>query len=452
MKRNGVYIATVLALALTSQYFVVSSAGTRASRIYDITEHVIATSGAYQQWAATVLPLGRRPFEVDFHIDKMRALQRENGSEVDVVWYHGDDWFTLASLDENLTVEDLQKKSGLTPLDDYRISAAQAVETARTRASAANPRGQDRELPSRSDVKVNVAEKGLVFGAIMPHGPDIVPEITRDPALMAETRSAMEETARRFAAAHVDTLVLLDPAIIHTRQGEALADSSSFFKGSNVLSVGTAPYAAGSLGSIEERFACDTRLAQEIIDAGRQAGFPVAADSGTRDKGELPLEWGALIPLWYTIRPIPVPRPYTVVISPSTTVPREMLMPFGELIARIAERSGKRVALIASADQGHRHDKTHPRFGFSPFAAEYDRFYCDAVSSNHMERLLNVSNEVLEGSFMDSLWQTLILAGALKIRPMDITSFNYARPSYYGMAVATFEPHDATRTPAPHKP
>jgi hypothetical protein len=58
-----------------------------------------------------------------------------DGSEIDLVWYHDEDWFTLASLDEDLTVEDLQKEFGLTPLDDYRIRAAQAVEAARTRAA-----------------------------------------------------------------------------------------------------------------------------------------------------------------------------------------------------------------------------------------------------------------------------------------------------------------------------
>ena len=100
-----------------------------------ITGHVIASSGVYQQWAAAVLPLGRRLFEVDFHIDKMRALQRKYGSKVDVVWHHDDDWFTLASLDENLTVEDLQKEFGLTPLDDYRVRATLAVDAARTRAA-----------------------------------------------------------------------------------------------------------------------------------------------------------------------------------------------------------------------------------------------------------------------------------------------------------------------------
>src|SRR5438128_1803566 len=51
----------------------------------------------------------------------------------------------------------------------------------------------------------------LVFGAILPHGPDVVPELAQDPAVMAETRAAMEEAGRRFTAAQPDTLILLDP-------------------------------------------------------------------------------------------------------------------------------------------------------------------------------------------------------------------------------------------------
>lgn len=311
------------------------------------------------------------------------------------------------------------------------------------RTLVADPRNEKRESPAASEIKVNTAEKGLVFAAIMPHGPDIVLEVTKDPMLMAETRRAMEETARRFAAARIETLVILDPEIIHTQQGEALAGSRSFFNGDSLLSIGTAVYAGGRLGLSEERFECDTRLAQAIFEAGRNGEFPVVKDAGDKDKGELPLRGGSLIPLWYSLRPLPRPRPKLVVISPSTMVPREKLMSFGQLIAKIAKESGKRVALIASADQGHRHDKNHRRFGFSPFAAQHDALYCEAVSANHLEKLLDLSNEVLEGSFTDSFWQTLILAGCLKAAPMDITFFNYARPSYYGMVVATFQPRSA---------
>jgi hypothetical protein len=119
------------AIALANQFFVVSSAESRPSRIYDITGRTLTETGLYQGWAGAVIPLGRRLFEVDFHAAKMRELQRKYGSRVDVTWYHEDDWFTLASLDPDLTVEDLEKEFGLTPLDDYLARAAKAIEGAR---------------------------------------------------------------------------------------------------------------------------------------------------------------------------------------------------------------------------------------------------------------------------------------------------------------------------------
>ena len=125
------------AIALTNQFFVVSSPGTRPARIYDITGRVLSASGDYQPWAGAVLPLARRLFEVDFHVKKVHQIQQKYGPKVDVVWYHDDDWFTLASVDPDLTVEDLQKEFGLTPLDEYRVRANKAAETVRARAAEA---------------------------------------------------------------------------------------------------------------------------------------------------------------------------------------------------------------------------------------------------------------------------------------------------------------------------
>jgi beta-ureidopropionase len=118
-------------LALTNQFYVVSSSRSRLSRIYDITGEELAVSGRFQPWAGAALPLGKRLFEIDFHTAKARDIQKKYGTKVEVNWYHEDDWFTLASLDPDLTVEDLIAEFGLLPLDDYRIRAARAIEKAR---------------------------------------------------------------------------------------------------------------------------------------------------------------------------------------------------------------------------------------------------------------------------------------------------------------------------------
>ncbi len=297
-------------------------------------------------------------------------------------------------------------------------------------AATVEPRGS-----TTTGGKDGSTKKGFVWGAILPHGPDILLEVTKDPVLMAETRHAMEEAGRRFTAARVDTVILIDPLLTHTQNS---FEKKLLFKGEGTLPVGVAPRAGGSMGGIKESFECDVALAQMILDAGRAAAFPVTSDAGK--DGVLPLVGGGLIPLWFTVRPQPSPRPKLVVIPPSPGVPREALMRFGKLLAEVAEKSGKRVAIIASADQAHTHDPNHKRFGFSPAAAEFDALYCKAIRENHLERLLDVTEKMLIDSWADSPWQTLILAGALDAVPMKADLISYAVPSYYGMVVAVYEP------------
>jgi predicted amidohydrolase len=122
------------ALALVNEYYVVSSTMSGAAHIYDITGEVLATSGKYQDWAGAALPLGKRLFEVDYNASKAQEIQQKYGSRVEVTWYHDSDWFTLAALDANLSVEDLIREYGLTPLDEYITRATKVINQARAAA------------------------------------------------------------------------------------------------------------------------------------------------------------------------------------------------------------------------------------------------------------------------------------------------------------------------------
>ena len=53
----------------------------------------------------------------------MRAIQMKCGAKVEVLWHHEDDWFTLASLAHDLTVQDLIQEFGLVTLNEYRVRA-----------------------------------------------------------------------------------------------------------------------------------------------------------------------------------------------------------------------------------------------------------------------------------------------------------------------------------------
>jgi beta-ureidopropionase len=121
----------VTTLAWLNQCFVVSSTMTRAASIYDITGDRIATTGKYQHWAGAVLPVGKRVCEIDYHVGKMRKIMEKYGDRVRVTWYHDDDLVSVASLDAELTVEDLIDEFELTPHTAYIQRAEQAQDEQR---------------------------------------------------------------------------------------------------------------------------------------------------------------------------------------------------------------------------------------------------------------------------------------------------------------------------------
>jgi aromatic ring-opening dioxygenase LigB subunit len=209
----------------------------------------------------------------------------------------------------------------------------------------------------------------LVFGAIAPHGGDMLEEIADDPRVMAKTRVAMQELGRRFAATRPDTVIVLTPHGI-------VVDGA--------ISCGATPIAAGTLGDvfpkqIQAAFDTDLAMVEAIITEGAAQQIPFARLVGDNkvEDAVLPLDWGALIPLWYTAHRL-TPRPEVVVLAPDRSLPRETLVRCGVAIARAAAASGKRVALIASCDQGHAHDPQGP-YGYSPASAEHDTAMCAAI-------------------------------------------------------------------------
>ena len=119
------------ALAWRNEFFVVSSTMTRGSRIFDITGDVIDMSGMFRPWAQATIQLGKRLFEIDYHVGKMREVEKKYGPRVQVQWYHDEDWFTLASVDPNLSVEEIVAEFGLVPKRQYHARCEAAMDAAR---------------------------------------------------------------------------------------------------------------------------------------------------------------------------------------------------------------------------------------------------------------------------------------------------------------------------------
>jgi aromatic ring-opening dioxygenase LigB subunit len=183
----------------------------------------------------------------------------------------------------------------------------------------------------------------------------------------------------------------------------------------------------------------DTDLAWSVLGCLGAAGLPaVGVSFGSNDPATAvaPMDWGVLIPLWFMggrhDPPVPV-----VVITPARDLPASAHVEAGAAIAAAAEPSGRRVALIASADHGHAHREDGP-YGFHLAAAEYDALISDMVCTDTMSRLCDVPPELVENAKADSWWQMLVLHGATNGWRSRLIS--YEAPTYFGMLTAVYTP------------
>ena len=132
--------------------------------------------------------------------------------------------------------------------------------------------------------------------------------------------------------------------------------------------------------------------------------------------------------------------PPVVIVTPSRSLPRGMMVEFGVAIAEAADRDGRRVAFIASCDWSHAHEGG--RYGFHRAAAEVDAAVVAALRENAPGRLIDLDEQQVAAASIDGLWQTLMLAGVLLHTPLRGEVLSYEAPPAYatGMVVATFEP------------
>ena len=272
----------------------------------------------------------------------------------------------------------------------------------------------------------------LVFAAIAPHGTLAVPDAPAASIPGAErTQAAMEELGRRFDAARPQATIVLTPHNVHVDGHFAVV------------------VAANVAGSLEEwdapaaQLTCpvDLDLALLSIETLHDAGVPVVGVGfGANDRlaATAPLDWGTLIPLWVmggrSDPPVPV-----VVVSPCRDRPNVEHVRAGAALARVADSSQLRVAIIASADHGHAHDADGP-YGYDPAAREYDERIVELVRAGRLAELESWDGDFVERAKADSLWQLLMLDGALRGDDgWKAELLSYEAPTYFGMLCAAYE-------------
>lgn len=261
----------------------------------------------------------------------------------------------------------------------------------------------------------------LIYACIVPHAGDLI----NDQDKIALTRHSMQEMGTTLQALSPDVMIIINP---------------HGFRVQNAVSISIAERATAEWSpEIKLDFEIDHGLANVIADKATEMNVPVVryiyGASGGPDCF-IPLDWGAVIPLYFMGHSYE-PKPKIVHISPMRLLPYQTHFDFGRALARVLEDSDQRIALIASADQGHAHDANGP-YGFDPASARYDSWMQDVIRSNRLDDLLLADPILVEHGKPDSLWPALILAGALNENPMISKLLSYEINGYFGILCAEF--------------
>jgi aromatic ring-opening dioxygenase LigB subunit len=254
----------------------------------------------------------------------------------------------------------------------------------------------------------------IVYAAIAPHGGPVFDQPE------APTRKGMEELGRRFVAAKPEAAIVLTPHGVHVDGHFAVVRSLRLEGDAGQWTDADTHYEGP--GDPQLADACVEELRADGLSALGITFGATAAVAST-----MPLDWGALIPLWFMRAP-------AVVVTPSRDRPNDEQVRAGAALARAT--GDRRVALIASADHGHGHTNDGP-YGFAAESAPYDARIQELVRENRLGDLVDVDPEWAVAAKADSFWQLLMLHGAIGDQ-FDVELLSYEVPTYFGMLTAAY--------------
>jgi AmmeMemoRadiSam system protein B len=259
----------------------------------------------------------------------------------------------------------------------------------------------------------------LVFSAIVPHSPLLLPTIGKENLKRLENTSrAYEKLAASLEASNVETIVIISPHGV-IQPGSFTMNLNPNFTASfeEFGDFATKAAWAGDLGlayKIRERL--ETRAPLQLVS-------------------EEKLDHGTTIPLFLLTKKLP-----TVKIIPLyfSDLSNEEHFKFGQLLNREIIYNKEKIAVIASGDLSHRLGKDSPG-GYLPKAKKFDKKVIDYLKQNKNQDLINLDQkEIIEASEC-GLRSILILAGIMDKIKFQPQLLSYESPFGIGYLVMEFK-------------
>lgn len=259
----------------------------------------------------------------------------------------------------------------------------------------------------------------LVFAAITPHPPLLVPTIGKEKtAQLQKTTNAFAALEEKLYAAKPEVIIIFSP------HGSLLEGMMSM----NVNPSFTLHLKEfGDLVTIQN-FKGAIDFAFRLRETVRRADFTLNIYSTEE------LDYGAGIPLLFLMRHLP-----ETAILPigNSLLPAKTHFDFGYQIKEAIMNTNKRVALIASSDLSHRLTSDAPG-GFSPAGKQFDDAVLSALQGRNTTALLNLDPAVVHEAASCGWYTLLMLLGALQRVNYELSVLAHESPFGVGYLTAEF--------------
>ncbi len=266
----------------------------------------------------------------------------------------------------------------------------------------------------------------LLAAFAVPHPPLIVPAVGKGgEGQIAETTAAYTRVAEEIAALRPDTIVITSPHSV------MYADYFHISPG------GGAKGSFARFGAHEVRFdeKYDTAFVKRLCALVREAGLP----AGTEGERDAALDHGVMVPLWF------IRRKYaggSLVRIGLSGLPLTDHYRLGQLIAKAAAETEKRVVLAASGDLSHKLRADGP-YGISPEGPVYDRRIMDVLGRAAFGELLEFDEGFCEKAAECGHRSFVIMAGAFDGLRVKASALSHQDVTGVGYGVCTFYPEGA---------
>jgi len=248
----------------------------------------------------------------------------------------------------------------------------------------------------------------LVFSAVIPHAPIIVPSVGKDNVQKVQrTTESLKEIEYALYASKPDVLLIISPHGIVADDHFTIAFADRYLGTLNEF---------GDLTTRIERPA-EKEMTSRIVERCKDTGIPVHLVSTQT------IDYGTTVPLLFLTKNLPT---HTLIPISYSLLPRDRHIAFGKSIRHEVLVSTKRVAVIASGDLAHSTDTT-PADGEKPPGRKFDEAVRDALE-NDPKRLTTIDKELTEQAKQCVFRSLLILLGILDTQRYRFRVLSYESP------------------------